>query len=82
MPNDTVFTQLKRFGAEVRSHREKLGLSQEKFAERAGLSPQYVGRVELGKQAPGFEAMGKLARGCSARADTVKVWHLMARAGI
>lgn len=77
MPADTPFTQLKRLGVEIREHREKLGLSQEAFAERAGVHANYVGRLELGKQNPSFEYLVKIAR-----AARVKVWHLFARADI
>ncbi len=74
---DTNILRLRRLGLEVREHREKLGLSQERFAERAGLSADFVGRIELGKQAPGFEALVAIAG-----AARVRVWHLFARADI
>jgi transcriptional regulator with XRE-family HTH domain len=37
------------FGAAVRRHRERLGLSQEAFADRAGIHRTYVSSIELGK---------------------------------
>jgi transcriptional regulator with XRE-family HTH domain len=39
----------KLFGAAVRRHRERLGLSQEDFADRAGVHRTYISSIELGK---------------------------------
>jgi transcriptional regulator with XRE-family HTH domain len=37
------------FGAAIRRRREKLGISQEDFAERAGIHRTYISSIELGK---------------------------------
>lgn len=37
------------FGAEVRRRRESLRLSQEAFADKAGIHRTYVSAIELGK---------------------------------
>ena len=37
------------FGRTVRRHREALGLSQEDFADKAGIHRTYVSSIELGK---------------------------------
>ena len=37
------------FGAAVRRRRERLGLSQEDFADKAGIHRTYVSSIELGK---------------------------------
>jgi transcriptional regulator with XRE-family HTH domain len=37
------------FGAAVRRHREQLGISQEAFADTAGIHRTYVSSIELGK---------------------------------
>ena len=37
------------FGAAVRRRRQKLGLSQEDFADKAGIHRTYVSAIELGK---------------------------------
>ncbi len=37
------------FGAVVRRRREKLGLSQEAFADKASIHRTYVSSIELGK---------------------------------
>ena len=39
----------KMFGQVVRRRREKLGLSQEALADRAGIHRTYVSSIELGK---------------------------------
>jgi transcriptional regulator with XRE-family HTH domain len=39
----------KAFGAVVRRRREALGLSQEDFADKAGIHRTYVSSIELGK---------------------------------
>lgn len=40
---------LKAFGAKVQQYRNKLGLSQEKFAEKANVHRTYIGTVERGE---------------------------------
>ena len=37
------------FGQVVRQYREELGISQEEFAEKAGIHRTYVSSIELGK---------------------------------
>jgi len=37
------------FGAAVRHRRQKIGLSQEDFADKAGIHRTYVSSIELGK---------------------------------
>jgi transcriptional regulator with XRE-family HTH domain len=39
----------KLFGAVVRHRREKVGLSQEEFAAKAGIHRTYISSIELGK---------------------------------
>jgi transcriptional regulator with XRE-family HTH domain len=38
------------FGRRIRERREAMGLSQEKFADRAGLHWTFVGQVERGQR--------------------------------
>jgi len=45
----------------VRQCREKLGLSQEDFAEHAGIHRTYVSSIELGKVSVGIEVANQLA---------------------
>jgi transcriptional regulator with XRE-family HTH domain len=51
-----------QFGKAVRRRRKKLGWSQEKLAEHAGLHWTYIGRIERGKQNISLANVGKLAR--------------------
>jgi transcriptional regulator with XRE-family HTH domain len=48
---------------EVRRRREELGLTQEELADLSGLTPNYIGAIELGKRDPSVSSMRSLARG-------------------
>jgi transcriptional regulator with XRE-family HTH domain len=52
----------KQIGANVRSFRKKMALSQEKLAEKADLHPVYISQVERGEKAVSVEALWKLAK--------------------
>ncbi len=60
MPRATRFSR-KSFGRAVRNEREKLGLSQEDFAERANVHRTYISSIELGKVSVGIEVANSLA---------------------
>lgn len=49
------------FGKVVRKHREIAGLSQEDFADVAGLHRTYISSIELGKVQVGIGVAEKLA---------------------
>jgi transcriptional regulator with XRE-family HTH domain len=49
------------FGRVVRRRRERLGLSQEDFADRAGIHRTYVSSIELGKVQVSIAIAQKLA---------------------
>ena len=51
------------FGSTIRRRREALGLTLEQLAERAGLSPNYVGTVENGRRDPSLSTVYALAKG-------------------
>lgn len=51
------------FGEQVRVHRAGRRLSQERLAERAGLSVQHVGRVERADRSPSLRVARALAAG-------------------
>ena len=55
-------TDLQRFGARVRAERERLGISQEKLAEQAGLHRTYLGGVERGDRNVGLVNIIRIAR--------------------
>lgn len=59
-----------RFGKEVRARRKVRGLTQAQLGEAAGLSEEWVRRIERGTSAPSFEALDALAGalGCSVAA--------------
>lgn len=54
-----TFEQL--FGLAVRRRRERQGVSQEDFADRAGIHRTYVSSIELGKVNVGIGIAHKLA---------------------
>ncbi len=69
MVNETT----KRLVARVKQFRLENGLSQEKFAERAGLDPKYYQHVEAGRRLnPGLETLLKLAKGTGQ-----ELWELL-----
>lgn len=45
----------------MRQSRERIGLSQEDFAEKAGIHRTYVSSIELGKVSVGIEVANQLA---------------------
>jgi transcriptional regulator with XRE-family HTH domain len=54
-----------KFGNEVRRRRKGVGMTLEQLAERAGLTPNYVGTIETGKRDPSLSTIVALARGLS-----------------
>jgi transcriptional regulator with XRE-family HTH domain len=50
------------FGSTVRRRRQKMGLSQEEFAELAEIHRTYVSSIESGKVAAGIEVCSKVAK--------------------
>ena len=58
----TDIALLKRFGAAVKARREKLALSQEELAERAGLHRTYIGGIEQGRRNLSLLNIVKLAQ--------------------
>jgi transcriptional regulator with XRE-family HTH domain len=53
---------LQRFGSRVRAERERLGVSQEELADRAGMHRTYLGGVERGERNVGFLNFIRIAR--------------------
>lgn len=50
------------FGDRVRDHRHALELTQEAFAEKAGIHRTYVASLEAGMRNPSLELMCRLAK--------------------
>ena len=52
---------LEAFGLEVRRRREMAGMTLEQLAQRSGLTPNYIGSVELGKRDVSLTTIDALA---------------------
>ena len=52
----------KRFGKRVKMYRLKRRLSQEATAQKAGVSREYIARLEMGLHDPSLTTVAKLAR--------------------
>jgi transcriptional regulator with XRE-family HTH domain len=51
-----------RFGRSLRARRQKLGLSQEEFADRCDLDRTYVGGIERGERNVALVNIEKIAK--------------------
>jgi transcriptional regulator with XRE-family HTH domain len=51
-----------RFGKTVRQRRQKLGVSQEEFADMCGLDRTYVGGIERGERNVAIVNIEKIAK--------------------
>ncbi len=72
---DTTYAQLRRLGKTIRDARMAAGLSQEQFAERAGVFRTYIGKVERAEINISFENIVRISR-----ALKIKSADLFARA--
>ena len=52
---------LKVFSGNLRKYRNNLGLSQESFAEKAGLHRTYISAIERGKRSIALDNVQKIA---------------------
>ncbi len=52
---------VQRFGSRLREVRASRGMTQAELAEKAEVSPAYVGRLERGGAAPGIDLVARLA---------------------
>jgi transcriptional regulator with XRE-family HTH domain len=57
----------KEIGANVRTFRQRAGLSQEKLGEKADLHPAFISQMERGAKAVSVEALWKLSRALRVR---------------
>lgn len=48
-------------GAHIRHHRRLMDMSQETLAQRVGLSPEVIGKIERGTTASSFATVEKIA---------------------
>ena len=51
----------KNLGMRIKELRESTGLSQEKFAEKIGISQDYLGKIEVCINKPGLRTILKIA---------------------
>ena len=51
----------RELGDRIRARRQKLGISQETLALRAGINRSYVGSLEAGERNPSLENVARLA---------------------
>ena len=52
---------MKNYGTEIKTHREKLGISKLELSKKIGTSHQNIGRWESGKTIPNIDFCVKLA---------------------
>ena len=52
----------KLLGTRIKYLRENKGLTQEKLAEKSGLSIDYIGKIEVNINKPGLRALVKIAK--------------------
>ena len=52
----------RQFGRKLKALRERRGVSQAELADRAGLSREYVNKLEAGKYDPTLGTLGRLAK--------------------
>ena len=53
--------ELKLFGMRIKELRTSRKLSQERLAEKAGISSKYLSRIEMGQHFPSIDILTKLA---------------------
>jgi transcriptional regulator with XRE-family HTH domain len=58
-----IASQLESFGKEVRRRRQALGITLEELARASGLTPNYLGSIELGKRDPSLSTLEAIAKG-------------------
>ena len=66
-----------KLGLAIRKERTKLGLSQEKFAEKAGIHRTYIGHVERGEKNITVWGLLKIGKALGMSAS-----QLLAKAGL
>jgi transcriptional regulator with XRE-family HTH domain len=54
-------------GEAVRTTRKEAGFSQEKLAEKAGLSTVFISRIERGVESPSVDNLAKIAKALGVR---------------
>jgi len=63
--------QLELFGRRVRAVRKAAKLTQEQIAEKAGVTPNFLGYIERGKKQPSLNLVFALARALNVPVETL-----------
>ncbi len=63
--------QVESLGKNIRTLRRSKGMSQERLAEAAGLSPNYIGMIERGEKTLSLESFVNIANALGASADVL-----------
>ena len=66
--NDTL---LKQIGGRIRNSRESIDYTREMFAEKAGISPQFLAEIENGKKGMSADTIYSLCEAFSLSADYI-----------
>lgn len=61
----------KRVGNRIKKQREKLGLTQEQFAEKLGFSTNYISTIERGASFPRYDKLIVILNGLETSADAI-----------
>ena len=70
-------------GMKIKLLRQQAGLSQEKLAEKVGVDPKQISRIEGGKSAPSLDTLESLARSLQVEMkDLLDFQHLLAEESI
>ncbi len=62
---------IKKFAENVRVERARKKISQEKLAEMANISPEYLSRIEAGKYSPSLVVITNLAKALDVSVETL-----------
>lgn len=57
---EVIFMELEAIGKRIKERRTEIGMRQEELAEKAGLSPSYIGMIERGEKIPRLEPFVKI----------------------
>ena len=60
-----------RIGKRIKEYREKIGLTQEQFAEKTGLTTNYISTVERGASFPRCEKLITILNALEVSADAI-----------
>ena len=61
----------KRIGKRIKEQRERLGLTQDKFAEKLGVTTNYISTIERGASFPRCEKLIAILNGLETNADAI-----------